>query len=424
MALKKLKVKNFKSFKEFEVDFNHLNVIIGANAAGKSSFVQILEFLRNIIIHGLKNAISMQGGVEYLRNINLGDKIPLQIEIVFNPSSFKKIEEEYDNSYICRQSQEATYSFSLDISKDEEVEVLEDKLDVHLDYKKIQKESNEELDDFGSVILSIINDKGKLSINMNKENFDTDRIDKLINIDKSFQFFDDRLNNIGNERLILESPYAHLIEPLIWETFTRLSIFNINTDLPKKATPISGKAELEEDGSNLAIVLRKIFENKDKERKFINLISDILPFIEDFEIEKYADKSLLFKVKEGFLDNKFIPASLLSDGTINIISLIIALYLEKKELVVFEEPERNLHPSLISKLVEMFKDASNNKQLIITTHNPEIIKFVDLESLFLVKREGKGFSIIEKPGEKEEIRIFLENNMGLDQLFIQNLLEV
>ncbi len=115
---------------------------------------------------------------------------------------------------------------------------------------------------------------------------------------------------------------------------------------------------------------------------------------------------------------------MLSDGTINIISLIIALYFEQKELVVFEEPERNLHPSLISKLVEMFKDASNNKQIIITTHNPEIIKFVELENLFLVKRDSDGFSVIEKPGQKEEVQVFLKNNMGLDQLFIQNLLEV
>lgn len=424
MALKKLKVKNFKSFKEIEVDFNQLNVLIGANAAGKSSFVQIFDFLRNIIKHDLKNAISMQGGAEFLRNINLADENPLEIEVVFRPSDFKKIEKEDDSSFICRQSQEVTYSFSIDIMPDDEVEILKDQLDVNLDYKKIGKENNEIIDELGSLILSIKNANGKLNVDMNKDDFDADRAEKYFNIENSFQFFNDRLNNIGEESLILESPYAHLIEPLIWETFTRLSIFNINTDLPKKATPISGKAELEEDGSNLAIVLRKILENEDKERKFINLISDILPFVEEFEIEKYADKSLLFKAREGFLDNKFIPASLLSDGTINIISLIIALYFEQKELVVFEEPEKNLHPSLISKLVEMFKDASADKQIIITTHNPEMIKFVELDNLFLVKRDDQGFSVIEKPCENEEVKVFLQNNMGLDQLFIQNLLEV
>lgn len=407
MALKSLKVQNFKSFEEIEVDFNQLNVLIGANAAGKSSFVQIFEFLRNIIKHDLKNAISMQGGVEYLRNINLGNKKPLQIKVVYNPSKFRKIEKEYDDYLVCRQSQEIIYNFSLDIKKDDKIDILKDQLDVKMSYKKVSKESNEILADLGNVILTIFNQNGKLYTKLSMNDFKREKASQYFDIEKSFGFLDDWLNNLGEERLILESPYADWIEPLIWRTFTRLSIFNINTDLPKKATPISGKAELEEDGSNLAIVLRKILEDENKERKFINLVSDILPFIKEFEIEKYADKSLLFKAREGFMDSKYIPASLLSDGTINIISLIIALYFEQKEFVIFEEPERNLHPSLISKLVEMFKDASSGKQIIITTHNPEIIKFVELNNIFLVKRNGKGFSVIEKPGEKEEIQVFL-----------------
>ncbi len=430
MALKKLKAMNFKCFKDIEINLNKFNILIGANAAGKSSFVQILDFLRNIIKHDLKNAISMQGGVEYLKNINLSSDKPLKIEVVFSPSNYKKVEKEYEDHLICRQSQEILYRFSLDIKSDDDIEILKDELIVEFDYIDIDKNNHNILDEFGSMILSIRNNKGKLSFDIDNNNLDTSRIQKHFDIEENFQLLDNRFSSIleqdetDEKRLILETPYAHLIEPLIWETFTKLSIFNINTNLPKKATPISGKAELEEDGSNLAIVLRKILENKDKERKFINLVSDILPFIEELEIEKYADKSILFKAKEDFVDDKYMPASLLSDGTINIISLIIALYFEKKEVIVFEEPERNLHPSLISKLVEMFKDASNTKQIIITTHNPEIIKFVDFKNLFLIKRDQEGFSVIEKPTEKEEIKMFLKNNMGLEQLFIQNLLEV
>jgi len=77
MTIKKIKVSNFKSFKNLEVDLDKLNVFIGANAAGKSGFVQIFDFLRNIYRHGLDNAVSMNGGVEYLRNINIGNSEPL-----------------------------------------------------------------------------------------------------------------------------------------------------------------------------------------------------------------------------------------------------------------------------------------------------------------------------------------------------------
>ncbi|NTV46851.1 MAG: AAA family ATPase, partial [Chlorobiales bacterium] len=41
MPIKSIRVSNFKSFKELELPLNHFNVLIGANAAGKSNFLQI-----------------------------------------------------------------------------------------------------------------------------------------------------------------------------------------------------------------------------------------------------------------------------------------------------------------------------------------------------------------------------------------------
>ena len=72
MSIKKITATNFKSFEKLEVKPGKFNVPIGANASGKSNFIQILKFLRDITNHGLDNAISMQRGIKYLRNINIG----------------------------------------------------------------------------------------------------------------------------------------------------------------------------------------------------------------------------------------------------------------------------------------------------------------------------------------------------------------
>ncbi len=53
---------------------------------------------------------------------------------------------------------------------------------------------------------------------------------------------------------------------------------------------------------------------------------------------------------------------MLSDGTIGIIALIVAIYLNDKAVIVIEEPERNIHPYLIAPVAEMLKDASRHKQ--------------------------------------------------------------
>lgn len=222
-----------------------------------------------------------------------------------------------------------------------------------------------------------------------------------------------------SNKLLLETPF--FLFP-VREILSDIAIYDFDPKLPKKATPITGKAELEEDGSNLSIILKNILENKEKKRKLFNLVKDLLPFVKNLGVEKFADKSLLFKLQESYFNNQYLPASLISDGTINITALIIALYFERKPLIIIEEPERNIHPYLISKVVEMMKDASQKKQIVVTTHNTEIVKYAGLENILLVSRDENGFSRISRPEDKEEVKTFLRNDIGIEELYIQNLL--
>lgn len=83
MLIKKIRLKNFKNFKDAELELGDMNVLVGANASGKSNFLQALKFLKDIQEHGLENAISLQGGMEYLRNVNCGEEEAVEIEIDF-----------------------------------------------------------------------------------------------------------------------------------------------------------------------------------------------------------------------------------------------------------------------------------------------------------------------------------------------------
>src|SRR5690606_33804236 len=72
MSIKKISLTNYKCFDKVSLSLNNFNVIIGPNASGKSSLIQIFKFLKDFDDYGLDNAISLQGGVEYFRNINIG----------------------------------------------------------------------------------------------------------------------------------------------------------------------------------------------------------------------------------------------------------------------------------------------------------------------------------------------------------------
>ena len=53
---------------------------------------------------------------------------------------------------------------------------------------------------------------------------------------------------------------------------------------------------------------------------------------------------------------------------------MVALYFQDRSVIIIEDPEGNLHPNLIAKLVAMMEDVSEQKQIIVTTHNPELVQ--------------------------------------------------
>ncbi|MYH63339.1 MAG: ATP-binding protein [Caldilineaceae bacterium SB0675_bin_29] len=107
------------------------------------------------------------------------------------------------------------------------------------------------------------------------------------------------------------------------------------------------------------------------------------------------------------------------------IALVVALFFQKqKRFAIFEEPERHLHPKLISGLMELVKEASEKRQILLTTHNPEVVRYTDIENVLLVSRDKSGFSRIVKPANSQLVRTFLENELGVEELFVDNLLGV
>jgi len=419
MRIKRIEVRNFKSFEELKIDLGKFNVIIGANASGKSNFVHIFEFLRDITSSGLDNAISMQGGVEYLRNMNIGASEPLSIKVVSDKEFGWGLETKA--GLIGIKTYEVIYEFALRFNKrGPGFKIVEDELSQKCKFFKLERKGKKikEKETLGDGEILISRSNGRVKID-------------LINIPPNVPLKEEdifppflREEKLLEHTLLLETPYFFI--PPLEGIFSEISIYDFDPKLPKKATPITGKAELEEDGNNLSIILKNITENREKRRKLFNLVKDLLPFVENLDVEKFADKSLLFKLKESYFKTQYLPASLISDGTINMTALIVALYFEKKPFVIIEEPERNIHPYLISKVVEMMRDASQTqeKQIVVTTHNPEFVKYAGLENILLVSRNESGFSTISRPADKEEVKTFLKNDIGIEELYIQNLLEV
>ena len=93
-------------------------------------------------------------------------------------------------------------------------------------------------------------------------------------------------------------------------------------------------------------------------------------------------------------------------------------------MTILEEPDRNIHPRLISGLTSLMKDVARRSQILVTTHNPEFVRLAGIENLILVHRDKNGFSEVAKPADLETVKIFLSDEIGIDDLFVDDFLTI
>ena len=100
-------------------------------------------------------------------------------------------------------------------------------------------------------------------------------------------------------------------------------------------------------------------------------------------------------------------------------AILIALYFQDSDIILIGEPERHIHPSLINQLMLMME--SVDKQVIITTHSPELLKYSELEDILFISRDENGFSDIKRIIDNDVVKPFIDE-LGIDNVFVNDYL--
>jgi hypothetical protein len=88
-----------------------------------------------------------------------------------------------------------------------------------------------------------------------------------------------------------------------------------------------------------------------------------------------------------------VPITQLSPGTRGIVLLLLylALDLEDSRPLIIDQPEENLDPkSVFSELVELFRDARLRRQVIIVTHNANLVVNTDVDQVIVASCSKPG----------------------------------
>lgn len=347
-------IENFKSIDKLSIDLGRINVFIGANGSGKSNILEAITIGAAAATRKLDNEHLALRGIRIsdprlMRNAFDIDKTDKSINISFNKNN-------KSNKFII-SNDNADYS---------KWEVRDETL---LDYDEIR----EALD--GDILHKNIdlNDK-KISDQFLVKLF------KEISL-KRYKQIPDELENF-----IIYSPENHELRK--FEDDSKVVPIGIYGEGLFKLIKSMDKAELEELKVNL----------------------DMIDWFEDFSIsddlhtnekkihlkDRYIDDQISFfdqrSANEGFLFLLFYLSILISKHTPNFFGI--------------DNIDNALNPKLCKDLLGSFVKLShkNDKQVILTTHNPAILDGMDLndkdQRLFVVYRNIKGITKIKRIDNK------------------------
>jgi Fe-S cluster assembly ATPase SufC len=111
-----------------------------------------------------------------------------------------------------------------------------------------------------------------------------------------------------------------------------------------------------------------------------------------------------------------VNIGLLSDGTLRVLSILIEIIAHyPNTTTIIEEPETQIHPAMLAKLLNEIKSYTWDENLIISTHSPQVVAWTKPENISLVYR-NQGRTSVRKleEGEIEKVVEYLceEGDLG------------
>ena len=145
------------------------------------------------------------------------------------------------------------------------------------------------------------------------------------------------------------------------------------------------------DGSNLPLVVQ------DLEQRYPNVVQDwvehirtVLTDIQTIEvIERPEDRHLYLAVRYTG-GGEPVPSWLLSDGTLRLLALTLLAYLPEHEgIYLIEEPENGVHPRAIEAVFQSLSSVYDG-QVLIATHSPLMLGLASREQILCFARNPSG----------------------------------
>lgn len=339
--LDSMTIKGFKSIRSLEnLRLYNLNILLGANGAGKSSFVSYFRMLSEMVELRLQKWTALQGSADRIVSFGVKETSRIHSFVRFGLNG---------------------YQFDLEPTVDGGFVFASEKLYFNGPY-------------YGEKWISLGSGhqeaKLKEKFASSSKNSEADYCYSSISSWKIFHFHDTS-DTAGVKRVGDVQDYTYL----------RPDASNLAAFLywMKGETP-------------------EVYEQI---RKTVQLA---IPFFDDFVLRpqtlKNGDEQIRLLWRQKDSDYTLWPSQL-SDGSIRFICLVTALLQpDPPSTIIIDEPELGLHPYAITLLGSLLRASSSRMQVIISTQSVPLVNEFSIDDLIIVERH-QGDSVFRRLDETE-----------------------
>ncbi len=357
-SLKRIRIRGFRSIKEMTLELRPLNVLIGANGAGKSNLIAFFKLVNELMAGRLQQHIGTTGRAT--ANLHFGPRMTPQLEA--------EMEFEVENGT-------DTYRMRLFHAAGDSLIFAEELLSFHqTDYSQPKV-----------VSLGTGHQETGVGDKAAEGDITAKTLRYLLNRCRVYHFHD-------------TSPTARV----------------------RQYCYVAHNRWLMPDAANLAAILYELKSCKEGVyRRIVATVRQAAPFFEDFDLEP-TDKDIILNWRHRNSDLVFGPHQL-SDGTLRAICLI-SLLLQPKEalpcLIVVDEPELGLHPYALNVIASLFRAASHHTQVLVSTQSSAFLDSFEPEDIVVVERNGEATEF-DRP-DSDKLEAWLED-YSLGEIWEKNI---
>lgn len=180
--------------------------------------------------------------------------------------------------------------------------------------------------------------------------------------------------------------------------------FTLNSQLLRKASPPGQTRGFKPDGSNLPWVIHRLQQSApDRVTDWIAHLQTALPDLEGIRtVEREDDRHRYLMLRyRGGLE---VPSWSVSDGTLRLLALTLPAYLTDFEGVyLIEEPENGIHPRAIETMYQSLSSVYG-AQILMATHSPIILGMAEVESVLCFTKNAEGATEIVRGDQHPRLR--------------------